>query len=135
MAHSKELRWWRRGRNNQRVVTIPGPKGTRPGVKAAEKGRADGEAWRAAARGVAETDTTERLTTATSKPSDRRWSTARRQPAAREPVLGPRCFSLPALPMPLMSWADLGARGTGPEHRQAARPPWAQSREEMDAGG
>ena len=53
MPHSKELRWWRRGRNNQRAVTIPGPKGTRPGVKAAE------------------TDTTEHLTTATNKPSDR----------------------------------------------------------------
>lgn len=71
MPHSKELRWWRRGRNNQRAVTIPGPKGTRPGVKAAEKGRVDREAWHAAVFGVAETDTTEHLTTATNKPSDR----------------------------------------------------------------
>ena len=49
--------------------------------------------------------------------------------------LCPLCSSLPSLPMPLMGWADLGAGGTGPEHLQAARPPWAQSREEVDGGG
>ena len=47
MAHSKDLRWWGRGRYNQRAVAIPGPKRTRPGGDSRrELRRVDREAWR-----------------------------------------------------------------------------------------